>query len=1273
MATEVGSLTIPIEANTAALDRAAQQVASFGKSFDSSIKRLEKTITNFSKSIESVSQNLKGMSTASVNAASKAEKAMASQVRATILLKAETENLMKQFRATGQAKQFPELLGTATRQLKALDAAFKKGAISSTEFAKRTAMIEVNNKRLIDKTKQLTAVENQDSSAKKRLVAETVKVTRATRESSNVIDKLGRSEKKTEKDTKKLADQMTNLAKSVSVALGPLNGVAARITAITSLANRNTVAIAAMIGFIIALGSVFAKAVKSGSLLQKELLLLENRLKATGRGGVEALKDLDEFAIKLGEDTLESASTARQALSILSAAAEMTTSQMKDAAVAAADLAASGFGSIQISARRLVRAFTDPSSAMEGLARNGLKLSEQQRRLVLRFVELGQRGKAFAVLLKEVNKAVGGNAVAAAKGLSGAYDTLGERATRFLEVLSVQGGALDSLENLINQVSNSLLEFTINTDAAAASGNVFATIINALNTSMNFLIDNSDLLIATLGGFAAGAILKGIISVGKAILGLGTKIGVVVGILAKFRIALLLLSPHLAVIGAVTFGLIALIAKIAEETKEQRTLGDALERVNRIRRDGIDIEGSKSNVGDVIADEIAGFNRQIDKTTEFIGFLQKRVDKVNKSNLSPGVKTQALEKYTKQLGIAEVKLNSFINALKVLFREADKQFDSSGIKEVTDATFRLSREQEIVLENINKQITATDEFGKRVRALISGGIAGGQVAFELSFDTAKAAQQVKDFLREIEQKVPQNANKRAEEVAKDQAFATAQLLADFKNIGISAENLDEAFTKLFQKQRADSLLQKFRDIELTTKLATDSTNRLAVAVDQGGAAMRAANIESQVAVQLYRLGGDKAKEFADALEQLAIRADKAREALVTSQVVNALKEEIAITKTKIEFMGETELRQNQINALIEKELDLRRRGIDLNSEQAAIERQMVLNREKLNRELELATERQADLKGAINAMGSAFAGTIEDAIVDFKDLSDLINSLEKDLLRIITKVLITQPIERGIETALAGVTDPTGISQGGGLEAVFGSLGDIFGTKIDPTEGIIGDTVGGITEVVDEAMKSLSESLPEAQAALAKLGEESGVSAIAEAAASAATVQTTGSLAVEKVAVDTVTTSMIELTAAANIAAAALASMGAAEGGNKLLDLGLSLLGSVAMGGGGISTGAVLGNQSAGAIAAGGIPLPKLAGGADFTIGGRSGVDQNLVQFMGTRGETVKVTPAGQSSGNSFKQTLVFNVSGDTTQTTVNQIAVTVGRHTQRAMSKGLA
>jgi len=56
------------------------------------------------------------------------------------------------------------------------------------------------------------------------------------------------------------------------------------------------------------------------------------------------------------------------------------------------------------------------------------------------------------------------------------------------------------------------------------------------------------------------------------------------------------------------------------------------------------------------------------------------------------------------------------------------------------------------------------------------------------------------------------------------------------------------------------------------------------------------------------------------------------------------------------------------------------------------------------------------------------------------------------------------------------------------------------------------------------------------------------------------------------------------------------------------------------------------------------LPLPEYNEGADFMVGGRGGVDQNVVAFRASRGERVQVTPAGEDS-KSRGNTVIFNIS----------------------------
>ncbi len=65
------------------------------------------------------------------------------------------------------------------------------------------------------------------------------------------------------------------------------------------------------------------------------------------------------------------------------------------------------------------------------------------------------------------------------------------------------------------------------------------------------------------------------------------------------------------------------------------------------------------------------------------------------------------------------------------------------------------------------------------------------------------------------------------------------------------------------------------------------------------------------------------------------------------------------------------------------------------------------------------------------------------------------------------------------------------------------------------------------------------------------------------------------------------------------------------------------------------------GGGGSGGITAGG--TETFAHGGSFTVGGRSGVDNNLVQFRASRGERVDITPAGKSSGSGVVVQIINN------------------------------
>lgn len=85
------------------------------------------------------------------------------------------------------------------------------------------------------------------------------------------------------------------------------------------------------------------------------------------------------------------------------------------ATVAAADLAAAGFGSIDSASIMLGKALNDPLKGLTALGRAGVQFTSDQKALIKSFVDVGDVASAQNLILAEVERQVGGTAQATAK------------------------------------------------------------------------------------------------------------------------------------------------------------------------------------------------------------------------------------------------------------------------------------------------------------------------------------------------------------------------------------------------------------------------------------------------------------------------------------------------------------------------------------------------------------------------------------------------------------------------------------------------------------------------------------------------------------------------------------------------------------------------------------------------------------------------------------------------------------------------------------------
>jgi hypothetical protein len=173
-------------------------------------------------------------------------------------------------------------------------------------------------------------------------------------------------------------------------------------------------------------GAALKGAVNTFSSFQTETKLLENGLKNLGAPSSE-LERLQTIASNLGEETLFNEEDFRKGFGLLTSFQEIGVGSYEDVARAAADVAQTSGTDVSSAFMQLAKALNDPAKGLTALSRSGIQFTEDQKALIESLVETGNQAEAQRLILAELEKQYGGNAAAAATGLAGALDTLGEK------------------------------------------------------------------------------------------------------------------------------------------------------------------------------------------------------------------------------------------------------------------------------------------------------------------------------------------------------------------------------------------------------------------------------------------------------------------------------------------------------------------------------------------------------------------------------------------------------------------------------------------------------------------------------------------------------------------------------------------------------------------------------------------------------------------------------------------------------------------------------
>jgi hypothetical protein len=193
-------------------------------------------------------------------------------------------------------------------------------------------------------------------------------------------------------------------------------------------------------------GAALVRQVIAASVEQENALRqLEQRIQSTGGAAGKSSKELTTFASELQKVTTFGDDAIVTAQGLLLAFTNIRGDNFDRATEAALDLSTALGTDLNSAAQLLGKALDTPAKGLSALSRAGVRLSEDQQKLIKRLSETGQVAQAQGLLLDGLAVRFGGAARAAADTLGGALQQV---KNDFGELFEAPGGVEDAKESL---------------------------------------------------------------------------------------------------------------------------------------------------------------------------------------------------------------------------------------------------------------------------------------------------------------------------------------------------------------------------------------------------------------------------------------------------------------------------------------------------------------------------------------------------------------------------------------------------------------------------------------------------------------------------------------------------------------------------------------------------------------------------------------------------------------------------------------------------------
>ena len=393
--------------------------------------------------------------------------------------------------------QQENILGRNDVALVRLTSRVQSSALTDAQKAQALARLtqETNRYNAVIKNTSSSAI--QVAAAKRRYNVETQKLTQS-------VAAANRSFRGQEVEA--MTTKFRNLTSSVQVALGPLSGIAARMTALTTLFNRNTVSAAAAFATMTLFGVGLSKTINYIRDAEQAMFQLESIITSLGDETVFTMERMNVAAHEFAADTLGSAADFRKAAGVILQSSSMTEDQLKRTTIIAQGLSQQFGGDIASNARLLARALADPAAAATQLRRKGLELDQSIVQQIQTFRAAGDEIQATETLLQALSTQYD-VAINSAKGLAGAQDAVRGAIDKLFEAISEGSGLIETVTEQTNNFVTILNDFA-ESNSAEMIGASFNKMAEFLGRAFNFLVRNIDTIAVLMVALVTSTIPK---------------------------------------------------------------------------------------------------------------------------------------------------------------------------------------------------------------------------------------------------------------------------------------------------------------------------------------------------------------------------------------------------------------------------------------------------------------------------------------------------------------------------------------------------------------------------------------------------------------------------------------------------------------------------------------------------------------------------------------------------------------------------------------------